>query len=85
MQVSQIPKYLDGLTLYHTYMSLMVSNWPKLAIPGQENLDTFNYFHPLRKHAYSNLLKILSPNIEHFQIKNSDIFHMPKTQIVGTR
>ena len=28
----------------------------------------------LRKHAYSNILKILSPKTENFQIKNSDIF-----------
>ena len=30
---------------------------------------------PLRKHAYSNILKILPPKNENFQIKNSDIFH----------
>ena len=29
---------------------------------------------PLRKHAYSNTLKILPPKNENFQIKNSDIF-----------
>ena len=28
----------------------------------------------LRKHAYSNILKILQPRKENFQIKNSDIF-----------
>ena len=28
----------------------------------------------LRKHAYSNILKILPPKSEKFQIKNSDIF-----------
>ena len=28
----------------------------------------------LRKHAYSNILKILPPNNENFQKKNSDIF-----------
>ena len=28
----------------------------------------------LRKHAYSNILKILTPKKESFQIKNSDIF-----------
>ena len=31
---------------------------------------------PLRKHAYSNILKILPPKKENFQIKNSDIFHI---------
>ena len=30
----------------------------------------------LRKHAYSNTLKILPPKNENFQIKNSDIFHV---------
>ena len=30
----------------------------------------------LRKHAYLNILKILSPKNENFQIKNSDIFHV---------
>ena len=29
---------------------------------------------PLRKHTYSNILRILSPKNENFQIKNSDIF-----------
>ena len=29
----------------------------------------------LRKHAYSNILKILQPKKDNFQIKNSDIFH----------
>ena len=28
----------------------------------------------LRKHAYSNILKILQPKKENFQIKNSDFF-----------
>ena len=28
----------------------------------------------LRKHAYSNLLRILPPKNENFQMKNSDIF-----------
>ena len=31
---------------------------------------------PLRKHAYSNILKILPPKNENFQIKNSDIFQI---------
>ena len=30
----------------------------------------------LRKHAYSNILKILQPKNENFQIKNSDIFQI---------
>ena len=35
----------------------------------------------LRKHAYSNILKILPPKNENFQIKNSDIFHIPAQNI----
>ena len=32
---------------------------------------------PLRKHAYSNILKISPPKSENFEIKkNSDIFHI---------
>ena len=33
------------------------------------------FFTSLRKHAYSNILKILPPKSENFQIKKSDIFH----------
>ena len=33
-------------------------------------------FNTLRKHAYSNILKILQPKKEIFLIKNSDIFHI---------
>ena len=41
----------------------------------------FAYLHSgmgytLRKHAYSNILKILPPKYEKFQMKNSDIVHI---------
>ena len=32
--------------------------------------------HYNKKHTYSNILKILQPKKETFQIKNSDIFHI---------
>ena len=35
----------------------------------------------LRKHAYSNILKLLLPKTENFQIKNSDIFHISAQNI----
>ena len=35
----------------------------------------------LRKHAYSNILKLLPPKNENFQIKNSDIFHVSAQNI----
>ena len=47
---------------------------------------TFSHVHPrktqinlhisLQKHAYSNILKILPPNKENFQIKNQTFFHI---------
>ena len=35
----------------------------------------------LLKRAYSNILKILSPKNDNFQIKNSDIFHISSLNI----
>ena len=35
----------------------------------------------LRKHAYSNIQKFLSPKNENFQIKKSDIFHISAQNI----
>ena len=35
----------------------------------------------LRKHTYSNILKILQPKKENFQVKKSDIFHMSAQNI----
>ena len=40
-----------------------------------ENYET------LRKHAYSNILKILQPKKENFLIKNSDIFQISARNI----
>ena len=37
--------------------------------------------HSLQKHAYSNILKLLPPKHENFQIKNSDIFHISAQNI----
>ena len=45
----------------------------------QESLD--NVLCSLRKHAYSNILKILQPKKESFQIKISDIFHISAQNI----
>ena len=35
----------------------------------------------LRKHAYSNIVKVLPPQNENFQIKNFDIFHISAQNI----
>ena len=40
----------------------------------------------LRKHAYSNIMEILQPKKNNFQIKKSDIFHISAQNInCGTR
>ena len=44
-------------------------------------LHGFYYLNTLRKHAYSNTLKILPPQNENFKIKNSDIFHISAQNI----
>ena len=56
-----------------------------------KNIDTTRWkcVSPLRKHAYSNILKIVQPKKQNFQIKkksykNFYIFLL-KTQFVGTR
>ena len=52
-----------------------------VAKPKRSRLDF-----TLRKHAYSNILKILQSKKGNFQIKSSDIFNIPaQTNIVGTR
>ena len=40
-----------------------------------------NNIFTLRKHAYSNILKILPPKIENFQVKNSNFFHISAQNI----
>ena len=44
-------------------------------IQGQETSS------PLRKHAYTNILKILPPKNENFQLKNPNIFHISAQNI----
>ena len=45
--------------------------------PKQQTLPfKSRLFRTLRKHAYSNILKILHPKKENFQIKISDAFHI---------
>ena len=48
-----------------------------------KNKQTSNEFsdHHCEKHAYSNILNILPPKNENFQIKNSNIFHISAQNI----
>ena len=43
--------------------------------------DRYPRLPTLRKHAYSNILKILRPKNENFQLKISDIFHISAQNI----
>ena len=45
----------------------------------QRSIETFRF--TLRKHAYSNILKILPPKTENFQMNISDIFHVSAQNI----
>ena len=47
-----------------------------LRLPLLGNRERADLSASLRKHAYSNIVKILPPKNEKFQIKNSDIFHI---------
>ena len=45
-------------------------------------VSTFvSFWSTLREHAYSNILKILSPKNESFQMKNSGSFHISAQNI----
>ena len=45
------------------------------------DLTIFSNQLSLQKHAYTNILKILPPQNEKFQIKNSDIFQFSAQNI----
>ena len=66
-------------------MSSEDSDWTVDAQSDQSSLGTCHCVslqnNALRKHAYSNILKILPPRNENFQIKNFDIFHISAQNI----
>ena len=43
--------------------------------------DRWTNARPLRKHAYSNILKIFPPKIENFRVKISDNIHISAQNI----
>ena len=50
--------------------AIMIGKIQQLQTPSRRRLSK-----PLRKHAYSNILKILPPKNENFQTKNPVIFY----------
>ena len=52
----------------------------RVSITNKRTMALLKYL-PLQKHAYLNILKILLPNNENFQVKKSDIFHISAQSI----
>ena len=89
------PAYSDTLTLYFTRSkfeqvlsttcSSVCNCWMKNSVVmHHQTFKTPARTGPeiaLRKHAYSNILKILLPKNENFQLKISDIFHISAQNI----
>ena len=85
---SQLLKFVNLITMFIDGIDMKRSH-------SRGSLDAFiqdtNSLHPtifptmgthsLRKHAYSNILKILPPKNENFQIKNSYIFYISAQNI----
>ena len=53
----------------------------RLCLCCVSSLFLHRLFHALRKHAYSNILKILPQKIENFPMKNSGSFHISSQNI----
>ena len=51
------------------------------ACTGPYDMIQWKLYSSLRKHAYSNILRILPPKNENFQMKNSDSFHISTQNI----
>ena len=69
---------------YLYWLSRVQDNWnrPNGLTNYPVLLTTVQIFpHTLRKHAYSNILKILPPKNRKFSDKNSDIFHISAQNI----
>ena len=67
-------------------METNTSSQPSIIFNMLSVLSIDQEFLSLRKHAYSNILKILPPKNENVQIKKTDIFHISAQNIdCGTR
>ena len=57
-----------------------VASHKSVSVPFTVNILKFRTL-SLRKYAYSNILRILPSKNENFQIKHSDIYHIPAQNI----
>ena len=71
--------FLHILTRF-MHLCLVLLTWPHGGT-RTVSLCRMSFYFTLRKHAYLNILKILPPKNENFQIKNSDIFHISAENI----
>ena len=62
---------------------LLNQSWSTVSSGHTVSRETWWYAkkYTLQKHAFANILKILQPREENFQIKNSDIFHISAQNI----
>ena len=59
----------------------LTDNSPHKLCTDKERTQSEYDYSTLRKHAYSNILKILPPKNENFQTKNSDIVQISAQNI----
>ena len=84
----------SGNKLFFLYLHKNINCWYSLGLPHRGGSNEYpqsilwadiwkiSEFFTLRKHAYSDILKILSPKKpENFQIKISDVFHISAQNI----
>ena len=72
----------DDYSFRIVYFAFLSSNIPSAPAYGVYNSQLTRYARAsLRKHAYSNILKILPPKKWKFSDKNSDIFHISAQNI----
>ena len=62
-------------------LSSVINRFKVCFLEFVQNIHLYLFVSSLRKHAYSNTLKILPPKNENFQIKNSDIFQISAQNI----
>ena len=76
--VKSAPRHLVGFLLFY----LVIKDLLDLYVSPESTARLFaGDCIPLRKQAYSNILKILSPKKWTFSDKNSDIFHISAQNI----
>ena len=78
--VENLPSDMCGLRRFICAFARSDQNlhWPHFGLPRMQTTKRPS----LRKHAYSNILKILPSKNKSFQIKISDIFHISAQNIV---